>query len=189
MAKSGAQCVETNDFEEAKRRYENAYARWKDHWFEICCTIYEKSKEWAKKYIIDYVNKVINTVKNLFIRRDDPCFTYIVKIFDTEGVWRYTKVGKAKELHKRLKQIKNKGWVNCKVGNIDIIKMYITPSEHYAEMLENHIKEYLTMVYKDRYVPNDRFDAFEPTEADFQAFEIRHQEILEIAQKYKEILV
>ncbi len=63
MAMSMASVRSSGDFEEAKSRYENCGShRWKSAWWEIVCEIYDSSKTWAKKYVLDRVAKVIRLI-------------------------------------------------------------------------------------------------------------------------------
>ena len=59
MAKSAVSCIQTNDLEEAIRRYKNAYSNWKEHWWETIVTIYNSCEKWANKYILDPIKKTI----------------------------------------------------------------------------------------------------------------------------------
>jgi hypothetical protein len=43
--KSKAMCIATNDFEEAKERFENARSNWKNHWFDCCQQIFNSCKD------------------------------------------------------------------------------------------------------------------------------------------------
>lgn len=72
MAKSAKRCIETNDFEEAVYRYNNTYKNWKDHWWETCVTIYDNCAEWAKKYIIDPIHRIIKKI-NTWVRKETVC--------------------------------------------------------------------------------------------------------------------
>ena len=175
MSNSASYYIENNDFEGAKARFENANARWLEHWFNTCRVIYECSKEWAKKYVLDPVSKTITLVKNC-IKKVKSCKastsnTYLIKMFDTCGNWVFTKIGKADNLKQRLNQLKKYHYKksNIHIGDIEVIKTYEVPNDDCAQVLESFMRNYFKKT--KTCVPNDRFEPFEPTEKDLQIFE------------------
>ena len=58
--KSYSDYVNTDDFEGAKKRFENTNKRWKNYWWECLTEIFKTSKKWIKKYILDPINQVIS---------------------------------------------------------------------------------------------------------------------------------
>ena len=175
MAKSGKMCVITNDFEEAKYRYENARSNWKDHWFFVCCEIFNNCKDWAKKYIIDTINKTIVTIKEV-IKKTQPktqknSYTYLIKMFDDCGKWVYTKIGKTDNLKQRFGKLSKELYARegVQIANIEPIKIYELPTDDLAQVLENFMRNYFRK--SKVLIPNDRFSAFEPSIEDFEMFE------------------
>lgn len=55
--------INNNDFEGAKERLESTSASWKARWFNVCQTIFNNCKELVKKYILDPINYLIETIE------------------------------------------------------------------------------------------------------------------------------
>ena len=176
MEKSYKEYISTNDFEGAKERFESANKRWKAHWFEACEKIFETCKDWAKKYILDKINKAILVIGE-FITKKRPkdeeatSNTYLIKMFDEVGNWVFTKIGKANVVAKRMRDFINHEYKRdgVKISNIEIVKTYQVPNDDLAQVLESLMRNYFRKTRK--FIPNDRFEAFEPTAEDLQVFE------------------
>ena len=182
--------VSSNDFEGAKERFDNANKRWKPHWFEACEEIFNACKDWAKKYILDKVNKVILVIGEFITKRrpkeEGTSNTYLIKMFDEVGNWVFTKIGKANVIAKRMQgllkhEYKRGGTV--KISNIEIVKSYQLPNDDLAQVLENLMRHYFRKTRK--FIPNDRFEAFEPTAEDLQVFENNYNLVMANAQGQK----
>ena len=176
MEKSYKEYISTNDFEGAKERFESANKRWKDHWFEACEKIFETCKDWAKKYILDKINKAILVIGEFITKRrpkdeEATSNTYLIKMFDEVGNWVFTKIGKANVVTKRMRDFINHEYKRdgVKISNIEIVKTYQVPNDGLAQVLESLMRNYFRKTHK--YIPNDRFEAFEPTAEDLQVFE------------------
>ena len=168
--------VSSNDFEGAKERFDNANKRWKSHWFEACEEIFNACKDWAKKYILDKVNQVILIIGEFVTKRrpkeEGTSNTYLIKMFDEAGKWVFTKIGKANVIAKRMQgllQHEYKRGGRVKISNIEIVKSYQLPNDDLAQVLESLMRAYFRKSHK--YIPNDRFEAFEPSAEDLQVFE------------------
>lgn len=61
--------INNNDLEGAYERFQITYRNWKDHWWETVETIYKASAEWAKKYILDPVNRTLTAIANTTRRK------------------------------------------------------------------------------------------------------------------------
>lgn len=59
MAKnySANEAIEYNDLNYAYAKYKKANNRWREHWWDAVVTIFQKSKKWTEKYILDPVKK------------------------------------------------------------------------------------------------------------------------------------
>ena len=175
MSNSASYYIENNDFEGAKARFENANARWLEHWFNTCKVIYECSKEWAKKYVLDPISKTITLVKNCIKKvkssKVSISNTYLIKMFDISGNWVFTKIGKADVLSTRLNKLSSQYYARdgIQIGHTEIIKSYEVPNDDCAQILESLMRNYFRKT--KRHIPNDRFEPFEPTEEDLQIFE------------------
>lgn len=175
MAKSAVECIETNDFEEAKRRYEKAYSNWKDHWFETCITIFKSCTEWAKDYVINFVDKTIVKINEIATKikskKGKFSYTYVIKMFDDMGNWVFTKVGKADNVSKRMYDLSKEYYSRqkVKIGSVEVLKTYELPTDDLAQVQESFMRNYLRKTKK--FYPNDRFEPFEPTEEDYNIFD------------------
>lgn len=189
MSKSKAELIKSNDFESAKERFENSNGRWKSHWFDCCQQIMSNCKEWAKKYIIDPINMVIvaigEMIKKVKPKKENVSHTYLIKMFDTAGNWIFTKIGKADSIEKRMRDFRNHEYKrnNVIIGTTEIIKAYELPNDDLAQILESFMRNFFRRNKDVNYYPNDRFDAFEPTEEDLNTFERYYQLTLANAQK------
>ena len=166
--------IEGNNYEVGMERLENATnKRWINYWFDCLEQIYHKCEEFAKKYVLDPIKKtVVALVKKVKATKnvDNGSNTYFIKIFDEVGNWIYNKIGKGNDVIKRLNQQKGHTYKEgTTFGSYEIIKSYHLPTDDLALVLEsfmrNHFRKNHTLI------PNDRFNAFEPTEEDLQAFE------------------
>lgn len=181
MSKSKAELIESNDFESAKIKFENSNARWKSHWFDCCRQIMNRCKEWAKKYILDPINMAIvaigDMIKKVKPKKETISHTYLIKMFDTTGKWIFTKIGKADSIEKRMRDFKNHEYKrnNVTIGTTEIIKSYELPNDDLAQILESFMRNFFRKNKDVNYYPNDRFDAFEPTEEDLNTFERYYQ--------------
>lgn len=164
MNKTAKNYIETDDFEGAFERYEKARPQWKDHWFDVCATIYQKSKKWATKYFLDPIKRVIQRIEQqlriLFdcvdISAKDKNICYLIELLDADKKFLATKVGTTnrpilKRMNEILRTKKQKG-----VSFIRINRMYDcgnTPPEYYESLFRAEgIK-----LFPDKFVPNDCF--------------------------------
>lgn len=60
MKKTYEDYILTEDFEGAKVRFETTNKRWKQYWWNCLTEIYETCKRWAKKYILDPINRTVS---------------------------------------------------------------------------------------------------------------------------------
>lgn len=187
MNKSAKEYIADNDFEGAKVRFEGANARWKDYWFETCITIFESSVQWAKKYTIDVTHQLIVKVKEKVkrvyntIKNKGKSHTYIIKMFDTEGEWAFTKIGKADDVETRMNSFVNHEYKrdNITIAYTEPIKIYTLPNDDLAEAFESLIKNFLRKMHA--HIPNDRFEPFNPTEEDFNQFDKIYNTVMSLA--------
>lgn len=179
--KSKAELIDTNDFEGARNRFENANGRWKKHWFDCCQQIFNSCKEWAKKYILDPITQTIHAIEEMIKKvkpkKEGTSHTYLIKMYDDCGKWVYTKIGKANVLKDRLNRLRKEHYnkENVQIADIEIIKTYELPNDDLAQVLESFMRNYFRKNKSENFHPNDRFDAFEPTEEDFAVFENYYQ--------------
>lgn len=159
--------IKNDDFEGAKIRFETTNKRWKQHWWNCLVSIYEKSKRWAKKYILDPINKIISEnillademIEDLAKEYDDSgnnC--YLFKFFDFDDNIIFSKIGTStRSIRKRLRKEIND---YIKMG-FDIwratIESVIDCGKTHVHGAESAVRAKLIKKYPTNYLPNDRF--------------------------------
>ena len=76
-----------------------------------------------------------------------------------------------------MREFKNHEYKRNKVviANTEIIKAYELPNDDLAQVLERFMCNFFRRNKDVNYYPNDRFDAFEPTNEDLEVFERYYQ--------------
>lgn len=59
---SAKQMILYNDLESAYQKFLTTSTNWKNHWWETVTTIFNQSKGWAKKYILDSVKRELRRI-------------------------------------------------------------------------------------------------------------------------------
>lgn len=107
--KSYDEYIRDNDFEGAKARFENARSRWKNHWWDCLTEIYNTYKNWAKKYILDPVLKVVKKIsqKGLAVANNALAGLYLLGTCEfnpfTSKKTFWVKIGKASDVLQRMR--------------------------------------------------------------------------------------
>lgn len=187
--KSMAKCLADNDFESALERLETTTGRWISEWYEVCETIFNRCKEWAKKYFLDPIGKTIGRLvdgKSIFskLRKDDielsnTCFIennennvekcYLIEFFDSDNNSICSKVGTtSRTVQERIREelnsetYKDMGAVKC------LIHRVYNCGDYPAEGLESYFRAKYIKKYPDSFHKNDRFikQTFDYAEAD-----------------------
>ena len=164
-SKSASKCIEDNDMECAVYRWENTTKRYKDYWFETIKTIYNQCKEWAKVYVIDLIEKVVNEIvtpiKRKVFNEEKPSWCYWIRILDY-GKLIYNKIGTTQENdpYTRLNAIIKKGWSNVSADRLTYeVKRIYNLGSMPPEGLESEFRAKLIKKYKGKnYIKNDRFE-------------------------------
>ena len=163
--KSADNCIADNDFEEAKYRYENTSPRWKEHWWETIVIIYKKCTELAKKYILDFKNKVILTgsvlcglINNLtenFKKGTNIC--YLFKFYDNFGQIVFSKIGTTTRTVEKRAQEELRNYSK----NFDVIGVTIDSAIDCGEVdpegAESYCRAMFIKEYPNTFLKNDRF--------------------------------
>lgn len=182
MAKSAKQYIEENDFEGALKRYDECYVRWQEHWFNTCYTIANNCKIWFDKYIFDPINKVIEKITKRKAKFQLPkSYTYLIKMYDENDNYVFTKCGKTNNLNRRFKELSKKHYKvqDIKISRIEVVKTWELPNDHLAESMENEAKAYFSQFFF--HYPKDRFEPIEFIEDDFRELDKRYQNKLGLA--------
>ena len=190
MAKSAKDYIEKNDFEGAVQRLEASNKNWKDHWFETCKTIYERSAEWINLYIIDEVSKtfhkIVSLVKKVNIKlRKDNIFTtedsiiqnndkntqkcYLIEFFDKDNQSICSKVGTTvRTIQERIREELNSDTYKKMGAKTCAIHRVYACGNVPAEGLESEFRAKYIRKYPDSFCKNDRFvrTQFDLAEAD-----------------------
>lgn len=178
MSKSAKQYIEQNDFKGAYERFLEAGARWKNHWFTACVEIFNNCKEFAKEFFIDVKEQIIKPiteyVKKSVPKKDGMAYTYIIKMFDDCGNWIFTKIGKTNNMKRRMAELSKEHYKkeDIHIDKIEVIKVYETANDNRAQCLESLFREYFEQFHA--LIPNDRFNAFEPSAADLAECDRKH---------------
>lgn len=181
--------VANNDFEGAMDRWATTSARWKKEWFGICKTIFDKSKEWAKTYIlnpveysIQKISQVVTTTKrvskyadkiqvangvDLLDNAKEKC--YLFTFFDEEDNLVCSKVGTTtRTVLQRLKEeLKSKTYTRLGCVRAVVNRVYDC-GDIPAEGLESYFRAMYIRKHPQSFLKNDRFmnEWFDLKEAD-----------------------
>lgn len=147
--------LDNKDFEEAKARYESCKSnRWKNQWWNILCAIWKKTKKFAKKYVLDPVNKLVLKIGETV---DSISFTYWITLIDAQGNRVWEKIGKSDDPVSRWSSIlKERYCTQWGVVDYRINKVWKRVNQP-AEGLESYLRAMLIKDHPLDYVPNDRF--------------------------------
>ena len=189
MARSMDSYLTANDFEGAVERLNNTSARWKGEWFDVCTTIFNRCKEWAKTYVLDPINKAVRkltSIKSIAPRtrksnidissgcviqsnEDKVQKCYLIEFFDANDDSICSKVGTTiRKIQDRIREELNSktyqsmGAVRC------VIHRVYDCGEIPAEGLESYFRAKYIRKYPNSFHKNDRFikQVFDLVEAD-----------------------
>lgn len=174
MAKTAKEYIATNDFEGAKARYEKAPRNWKEHWWQTCAEIFEKSAEWAKKYILDPIKRTIEVLIEKPTRKrkskydesiifDCPDFSedweqkcYLIRLLNNQGELVWSKVGTTtKTIAQRMRQ-HLRYYAKYGITKLIVDRVYNT-GEVPAEGLESMFRAEYMKHNPQAFRKNDRF--------------------------------
>lgn len=163
MSKSAKDYIATNDFEGAFERYQNATSnRWKNHWFNTCIEIFKSCADWAKKYFLDPVTKILYKRREDIIYRCDPSDDrgnekcYIIEIYKDDD-FLYSKVGTTvMRTSKRMSNIMKEYSHKYGANKIIVNKVYDC-GDMCAEGLESYIRAHYIKKNPKTFVSKDRF--------------------------------
>ena len=108
--------IDSNDLEGAYKRFTSTNITWKNHWWSVVEKIWNSCKDWAKDFVLDPIKRILSrreTIKSKGRKTDAQVAylceahgmgAYIVKHYDAENHLLWTKVGKADDVNKRLRQ-------------------------------------------------------------------------------------
>lgn len=176
MAKSARMCIDTNDFKEAKSRFDNAYSNWKEHWFNTCYKIAQNCQEWFKEYGFDFDEiNVFPLKKRMSNNNLINSYVYLIKMFDDNGQYVYLKIGKTVNLKRRYRELRNTRYADgTNVIWTTEIKTWELPSDFLATSFEHILHHYLSTQNLEN-IPNDRWTPTELTEEQFKKIEEKYK--------------
>ena len=177
----------TNNLEGCYERFQTTNARWKNYWWAGVEEIYNSCKDWAKKFILDPINRTLEKIKvkrnrctevetglykmsnGIFIKTfvnlntedlTDTQKVYLFKFFTKEKELIFNKVGTTvKTCLARLKQ-EIKEYKDFPIGYVEIHRIY-NCGEYPAEGFESYVRAYLIKHHPQAFKKNDRFFSVE----------------------------
>lgn len=197
MAKkmSAKEYIAQNDFEGCNERYEHATKNWKPHWLETLHTIFNASKEWAKKYVFDPIAKLyvrigakvrsvtqsesteLAPAADNGVPSETGCGAYVVEHYrNGERVW--LKIGKAKNLRVRMRNQLNDYRKKGQANSVRVLKFYPFQNANAALSMENHLRDHFQQIPGSGYVAQDRFTNAFWTSEDEAAMNEKYKETL-----------
>lgn len=182
MSKAQQEYINRNDLEGAYKRYDTARANWKEHWWSVVVEIWNKCKDWAKKFALDLENhKLVKLVKrgrpakvaNIeYACEAEGCGAYIVQHFDSKGRILWTKVGKADNVRKRLAEHLKSDYKGEAFSAI-CLHFFPAKNKNHALSVENVLRDHFE-AKGCRLLGNDRFPTVhEVTAEDLKAISER----------------
>lgn len=166
--------LENNDFEGAKERLETTVPTWKARWFEVCQTIFDRTKELAKKYVLDPYEKAVKTIGKVIkgkyeekilesadcggLKSEAKQKCYLFEFFDANDNSLCSKVGTTtREVTVRLQEeLRSKTYKAMGAVRAVIHRVYDCGSIP-AEGLESYFRAAYIRKYPDSFKKNDRF--------------------------------
>lgn len=179
--KTATMCIETNDFEEAKFRFDNAYRNWKEHWFNACYEIAKKCQCYLEEYGFDFDEIAIFPLgKKVNKNNSGNAYVYLIKMFDDNGNFAFLKIGKTNDLSRRYRELRHSHYA----GNINIIwteeiKTWELPSDFLAVGFE-HILHHFLLTENLTNVPNDRWIPTELTAEQFLKMDEKYEKMCQL---------
>lgn len=168
--------IDKNDLEGAYKRFVTTYANWKDHWWAVVEEIWNTCKDWAKRFVLDPVNRVLRSREVIKCRgrKSDAQVAYlceahgtgayIVKHYDKDNNLLWTKVGKADNVEKRLREHLKKDYKGTAVF-AQCVAFYPCKDPDHALSMENLLRSHFNK--KHGLLGHDRFpDLMEVTAED-----------------------
>lgn len=175
------------DFEGAVERLNATSPRWKSEWYEVCETIFNSCKEWAKKYVLDPIAKAVKKVEQIVTKRKSKYSDkillaenvnpldeakqkcYLFEFFDENDNSICSKVGTTtRTIKQRLtEELKSKTYTSMGAVKAIIHRVYDC-GEMPAEGLESYLRAVYIKKYPNSFKKNDRFinEKFDLAETD-----------------------
>ena len=185
--KSAKECLRDNDFVEALSRLENTSIQWVAHWWECCCTIFERNPYLANQYRKDRINFTFRPIENrgklipIYYYNGKEIYTngvvdlldsvankcYLFRFFDADDNLVYSKVGTSTRkvidrIKQELRSYEKKGVVSCVVDRV------YDCGDKPPEGMESYFRAMYIRDCPQDFVKNDRFfrTAFDLEQAD-----------------------
>jgi hypothetical protein len=174
--------VENEDLDGAYDRYCSTTNRWKSYWFDVCNQIFQQSKEWAKKYIIDPVKQSIEIRvaqkrerKNYDIqikpdfKNESNQKCYLFRFFNAEGERICSKIGTTtRDVMKRMREeLSSPTYTRMGAVRAVVDRVYDCGNIP-AEGLESYFRAEYIKQFPNSFKKNDRFinEDFDLAQAD-----------------------
>lgn len=181
--------IKTNDLEGIYERFMNAPANWKNHWWEGVVEIFKSCAEFAKKYTLDIIHRVLvkgaeiiegtlakittSDVK-IFVNPDleeivgNQC--YLFKFYDRNNQIIFTKIGKTTRkymtrLREEIRGYRKSGFDVASVYVADLFDCGNFPPEGYESLVRTKFMKQ----FPNTWHRNDRYFCVDIPVADFRA--------------------
>lgn len=167
------ECIATNNYENAIERFKNTNNRWRDYWWDCIEQIYNKCKEFAQKYIIDPINKIIYNVDrprrkskydsviehngyDITSKNGEQC--YLFEFYNDDDELLCSKVGTTtRSIRQRLiEELRSKTYKGMGATKAIVNRVY-NCGDLPAEGLESLIRSEYIKKYPKSFKKNDRF--------------------------------
>lgn len=158
-----------NDMEYAFTRWLDCAPCWKSRWFDVCHTIYNSCKEWAKRFILDPLRKTIIKLARAISYKEHPAIEwvapfqrkgthvfYMVEFFDKEMNPVFNKVGTAVDVRSRIKQ-EMTSYEKFGVAHAKVMRCVPVDDDPMAIALESFFRQKYILRGVGEFVKNDRF--------------------------------
>jgi len=178
--KSFDKCVEENDILSAYENFEHTTGRWKNYWWECVERIFNSCKEFAKKFILDPVKRLLKEISISIVSAGVPIketkdFSncsgeqcYLFKFYDSVGNILFSKIGTTtRNCRKRLKE---EIYYYTKRGldvNSAIIEEVFCCGDTPAEAYESFMRAKFIKQFPNTWHRNDRFFGVDIPVSDF----------------------
>lgn len=187
MAKPSARYyIDNNDFEGAIERYETTIKNWRNHWWETLETIYNNCADWAKKYILDPIERTVKKIEAAIKQRkfrqsknDDRIFWecpdfsedwnekfYLIELLDEDGELIWSKIGTTTRAVIQRMREHLRYYAKYGVDFIRVLRVYNAGT--CAEGMESEFRAKYIRKWPESFKKNDRFfqRVFDLEEAD-----------------------
>lgn len=152
--------IENDDLLGAYNRYQSTNNTWKNRWWETVESIYYSSIEWASKFIIDPVKRILTQIKQVLTPKKkkgrpsiidkvmtfnvpaEGCGAYVVQHFNSKGESMWIKPGKADDARKRMAEHFRKDYKDTDIATGVCLAWFPCKNKNHALSVENILRDH-----------------------------------------------